>query len=179
MEERPAQHFGVVAIEKGTFVSPSTKVANFTYLYRIKISGKEDKSNTYGGFSGNISFFIRGRTTKPVVSIWFIDFSTYFYFYHLVRFTKIYHFFICVCVCVCIYMNIYIYVYIYIYIFIYIHIHVYIRVCVCVCVCIAKFHKILCVSFFRADSGLCIFWHGRSVTSCTIPNGSPFLPSRT
>ena len=29
-------------------------------------------------------------TTKPIVSVWFIHFSTYFY--HLVRFTKIYHF---------------------------------------------------------------------------------------
>ena len=28
----------------------------------IKISGKVDKSNTYKGFSGNISFFIQGRT---------------------------------------------------------------------------------------------------------------------
>ena len=26
-----------------------------------KISGKVDKSNTYNGFSGNISFFIHGR----------------------------------------------------------------------------------------------------------------------
>ena len=29
-------------------------------------------------------------TTKPVVSVWFIHFSTYFY--HFVRFTQIYHF---------------------------------------------------------------------------------------
>ena len=29
----PPLHFGVVAIEKGAFGSPSTKVANFTYLY--------------------------------------------------------------------------------------------------------------------------------------------------
>ena len=28
-----AQHFGVVAIEKRTFVSPSTTVANFTFIY--------------------------------------------------------------------------------------------------------------------------------------------------
>ena len=33
-------------------------------------------------------------TTKPVVSVWLIHFSTYFY--DLVRFTKIYHFFICI-----------------------------------------------------------------------------------
>ena len=29
----------------------------------IKISGKVDKSNTYDGFSDNISFFIHGRTS--------------------------------------------------------------------------------------------------------------------
>ena len=32
MELRPPQHLGVVAIEKEAFGSPSTKVANFTYL---------------------------------------------------------------------------------------------------------------------------------------------------
>ena len=32
MELRPPPHQGVVAIEKGAFGSPSTKVANFTYL---------------------------------------------------------------------------------------------------------------------------------------------------
>ena len=32
MELRPPLHLGVVAIEKGTFGSPLTKVANFTYL---------------------------------------------------------------------------------------------------------------------------------------------------
>ena len=29
----PSLHLGVVAIEKGAFGSPSTKVANFTYFY--------------------------------------------------------------------------------------------------------------------------------------------------
>ena len=29
------QHFGVVAIEKGAFSSPSTKVTNFTFFYYI------------------------------------------------------------------------------------------------------------------------------------------------
>ena len=29
-----------------------------------KISGKVDKSNTYNGFSSNISFFIQGRTSS-------------------------------------------------------------------------------------------------------------------
>ena len=33
MEWRPPLHLVVVAIEKGTFGSPSTKVANFTLLY--------------------------------------------------------------------------------------------------------------------------------------------------
>ena len=32
MDKRPPQHLGVVAIEKGDFGSPSTKVANFTYF---------------------------------------------------------------------------------------------------------------------------------------------------
>ena len=46
----------------------------------IKIGGKVIKSNTYHGFTGNISFFIhrtnkeRNITTKPVVSVWFIHF---------------------------------------------------------------------------------------------------------
>ena len=30
----------------------------------IKISGKVDKPNTYNGFSGDISFFIQGRTSS-------------------------------------------------------------------------------------------------------------------
>ena len=30
----------------------------------IKISRKVDKSNTYNGFSGNISYFIQGRTSS-------------------------------------------------------------------------------------------------------------------
>ena len=29
-----------------------------------EISGKEDKSNTYNGFSSNIFFFIQGRTSS-------------------------------------------------------------------------------------------------------------------
>ena len=33
MEWRPPLHLGVVAIKKGIFGSPSTKVANFTYFY--------------------------------------------------------------------------------------------------------------------------------------------------
>ena len=33
MEYRPPLHLGVVAIEKGAFGSPSTKVANFTFTY--------------------------------------------------------------------------------------------------------------------------------------------------
>ena len=34
MEWGPSHHLGVVAIEKGSFGSPSTKVANFIYLTR-------------------------------------------------------------------------------------------------------------------------------------------------
>ena len=42
MELRPPLHLSVVAIEKGAFGSPSTKVANFTYLlYKFrKISSR-------------------------------------------------------------------------------------------------------------------------------------------
>ena len=32
VEQRPPLHLGVVAIEKGAFGSPSTMVANFTYI---------------------------------------------------------------------------------------------------------------------------------------------------
>ena len=35
MELCPPHNFGVVAIEKGTFESPSTMVANFTYFITI------------------------------------------------------------------------------------------------------------------------------------------------
>ena len=30
----------------------------------LKINEKEDKSNTYNGFSCNVSFFIQGRTSS-------------------------------------------------------------------------------------------------------------------
>ena len=33
-------------------------------IYMMKINGKVDKSNTYNGFSSNISFFIQGRTSS-------------------------------------------------------------------------------------------------------------------
>ena len=36
MEQRPPLNFGVVAIEKSAFGSPSTKVANFTTFFCIK-----------------------------------------------------------------------------------------------------------------------------------------------
>ena len=92
-------------ISKKCFTYSETII--YIYIYMIKISGKVDKSNIYNRFSSNISFLIQGRTsseqnitTKPIVSVWFIHISTYLY--HLVRFTKIYHF-------------IYIYIYIYIY----------------------------------------------------------------
>ena len=39
-EVAPSQHVGVVAIEKGTFGSPSTKVTNFTY-YKVRIKEVE------------------------------------------------------------------------------------------------------------------------------------------
>ena len=52
----------------------------------IKISVKVDKSNTCNRFNANISLFIyytvnkeQNIAIKPVVSIWFIHFSTYFY----------------------------------------------------------------------------------------------------
>ena len=35
MELHPPLHLGLVAIEKGTFRSFSTKVANFTYIFFI------------------------------------------------------------------------------------------------------------------------------------------------
>ena len=33
MEWHPPLHLGVVAIEKGAFGSPTTKVSNFTFIY--------------------------------------------------------------------------------------------------------------------------------------------------
>ena len=36
MEYLPPLHLGVVAIEKGAFVRPSTKVTNFTFLLYFK-----------------------------------------------------------------------------------------------------------------------------------------------
>ena len=39
-ELRPALHLGVVAIEKGAFGSPSTLVANFTYLTKYHTYNK-------------------------------------------------------------------------------------------------------------------------------------------
>ena len=41
----------------------------------IKISGKADKSNTYNGFSGNISFFIQGRTSSDKINFEFFNIS--------------------------------------------------------------------------------------------------------
>ena len=38
MEQHFPWHFGVVAIEKGAFGSPSTTVANFFFLYGFKYS---------------------------------------------------------------------------------------------------------------------------------------------
>ena len=35
MKLHPPLHLGVVAIEKGAFESPLTKIANFTYLYTL------------------------------------------------------------------------------------------------------------------------------------------------
>ena len=41
MEQRPSEHLDVVAIEKGAFGQPSTKVANFTtyiiYTWSLKL----------------------------------------------------------------------------------------------------------------------------------------------
>ena len=37
MELHPPLHFGVLAIEKGAFGSPLTKVAIFTYLFDLEI----------------------------------------------------------------------------------------------------------------------------------------------
>ena len=59
----------------------------------------------------------RNITTKRVISVWFIQFSTYFY--HICMYIYIY-IYVCVCVCVraCVYMCVYIYVYIYRYMYV-------------------------------------------------------------
>ena len=52
----------------------------------IKISGKLVKSNSYNGFSSNISFFIHGRTSSDKNYFQFFnqylsdDYSFFFYF---------------------------------------------------------------------------------------------------
>ena len=40
MEYHLPLHLGVVAIEKGAFRSPSTKVVNFTYIYISKVGDR-------------------------------------------------------------------------------------------------------------------------------------------
>ena len=40
MEKRPLQHLGVVAIEKGAFGSPSTKVTHSTYFVSSDLASK-------------------------------------------------------------------------------------------------------------------------------------------
>ena len=53
----------------------------------IKIIGKEDKSYSYNGVSVNISFFITElhQIKYPVVSVWFIHFSSYFYLHNMYK----------------------------------------------------------------------------------------------
>ena len=48
-------HFGVVAIEKGTFESPSTTVANFTLLYLAanKVNGLQKDLGNCNPFKPN------------------------------------------------------------------------------------------------------------------------------
>ena len=62
------------------------------YIYTWR---KVDKSNAYKG-SVNKERYI---TTKPVISVWLFNSSTYFY--HIVRFTKSYHFSRYARACVC------------------------------------------------------------------------------
>ena len=48
MEKYPPLYFGVVAIEKGVLESPSTKVANFTYLRVRKLTPLRVDGKVYG-----------------------------------------------------------------------------------------------------------------------------------
>ena len=91
----------------------------------IKISGKVDKSNTYNGFSkiwkSSSVNEERNITTKPVVSVWFINI-----FYHIYIYIYIY---ICVCVCLS---------------------YIYVCVCVCVCLCVCISQIFLLVYFMES-----------------------------
>ena len=52
---------------------------NFRESDKIKLSWKVDKSNNYNGFSGNISFITRRRTSSD---------KTYFEFFHILAIEK-------------------------------------------------------------------------------------------
>ena len=60
MESRPSLHLSEVAIDKGAFGSPSTKVANFTYFY---LSGVLKR------ITAGIEHFVKQRDRQMVVCI--------------------------------------------------------------------------------------------------------------
>ena len=62
MELRLPQHLSVVAMEKGTFGSPSTTVANFTYFYALRV--------------GTGSYVTEATKTFFCVKIGVFDYST-------------------------------------------------------------------------------------------------------
>ena len=59
MEQRPPQHLSVVAIEKGAFGSPSTKVAKFTYLILILCPPEGDLAGVGGHSTSKLSLILR------------------------------------------------------------------------------------------------------------------------
>ena len=59
MESHPFLHLGVVAIEKGTFGSPTTKVTNFTYFFTYHVMGQYSKDSPHSeeGLSSAVDRF--------------------------------------------------------------------------------------------------------------------------
>ena len=83
-------NLGVVAIEKGAFRSPSTKVAIFTYIYRIYWY-----NNIYIYISIDIYTYVCMYVFAIVCIFFNLSLSLYIYIY----------IYVCVCICVCMYMH--------------------------------------------------------------------------
>ena len=78
MEYRPPLHLGVVAIEKGAFGSPSTMVANFTYLCwnTVYFFNDVQYSQNLEGF-GSISSNFLNFSSDTIEKLGIINFRSY------------------------------------------------------------------------------------------------------
>ena len=73
MESRPPLHLGVVAIEKGAFRSPSSKIINFTYIYILWHCRIYEKANFYADF---LNFYVISLNTYHTLRICINSFSS-------------------------------------------------------------------------------------------------------